>query len=94
MTNEKKRPVFERRLGNIRVTVWKNVSEGKEGGEARRWFNASISRRYKDGDDWKEASTFNGVTDMALVQHAVVSAIQWMEEAERLHVSNQEADGE
>jgi len=67
-----KKPVFEKRLGSIRVAVWENTTDGK------RWHNSSITRRYKQGDEWKETPTFNGVGDLALVGECVELAKAWI----------------
>ena len=61
MSDEKKKPVFEQRLNSIRVSVWENESEHG------LFYNTVIVRRYKDGDDWKDSSSFNGLADLALV---------------------------
>jgi len=74
MEDNKNRPSYEKRLGNIRVAVWENITDGK------RWHNAAITRRYKQGDDWKEASTFNGQADLALVAECVQCAKAWIAE--------------
>ena len=47
MANEKKRPVHEVRLGRIRAAIWENSTE-----KGVR-HNVTISRLYKDGDDWR-----------------------------------------
>lgn len=60
-SSESRRPSFEVRLGAIRVSVWRN--EGENGA----WYNTVITRRYRDGEDWKETNTFNGLADLALV---------------------------
>ena len=64
MSDEKKKPVFEHRLNSIRVSVWKN--DGDHG----QFYNTVIVRRYKDGDDWHDSSSFNGLADLALVNEA------------------------
>ncbi len=63
MKNEK--PVFEARLNHIRVSVWENSSNGKT------WFNTVITRRWKDGDDFKDSNSFSGLGDLALASEAV-----------------------
>ncbi len=60
-TVDSNRPLFEVRLGAIRVSVWRNQSDNGD------WFNTVITRRYRDGEDWKETNTFNGLADLALV---------------------------
>jgi hypothetical protein len=63
------KPVYEKRLGHIRV---ENVTEGK------RWHNVAITRRYRQEDDWKEATTFNGLADLALVGECIARAKDWI----------------
>ena len=48
---EKNRPCFEKRVGNIRVAIWENTSDSKNGGTSKKWHNVSITRRYKDADE-------------------------------------------
>ena len=69
-------PVFERRLGSIRVAVFENSSESGP------WWTASLVRRYKDkdGDEWRDANTFNGLQDLAVVQEVVGLAQQFIRE--------------
>jgi hypothetical protein len=73
---EKNRPCFEKRVGNIRVAVWENMNDSN--GTAKRWHNVSIMRRYKDGNDWKEAPTLNGLGDLAQAALAVQLAEEWI----------------
>lgn len=61
---ESKKPEFETRLSNIRVSVWKNSGENGD------WYNTVITRRYKDGDEWRDSNTFNGLADLALLSEA------------------------
>lgn len=58
------KPAFEARLGSIRVVVWANESD------SGRWHNVTLTRRYKDGDDWKDSSSFSGLGDLAQVMEA------------------------
>lgn len=71
--DEKNRPAFEKRLGAIRVAIWANTSPANE-----TWWNVSIVRRYRDGEEWKEANTFNGLADLALVKEGVALAAAWI----------------
>ncbi|TWU62361.1 hypothetical protein V7x_40900 [Crateriforma conspicua] len=73
---EGKKPAFESRLGNIRVSVWQNTSDNGD------WFNTVITRRYKDGDEWRDTNTFNGLADLALVAEAYRLARQYITEHE------------
>ena len=47
MANQGNRPVHEIRLGRIKAAIWEN--DTKNG----TYHNVSISRIYKDGDQWK-----------------------------------------
>ena len=40
-------------LGNITAAIWANKTK-----DGRVWFNVTVTRRYKDGDQWKDTSTF------------------------------------
>jgi hypothetical protein len=73
---EKNRPCFEKRVGNIRVAVWENTNDSN--GTPKRWHNVSIMRRYKDGNDWKEVPTLNGLGDLAQAALAVQLAEEWI----------------
>ncbi len=60
-SGDSKHPCWEVRLNSIRVSVWRNS------GESGEWFNTVITRRYKDGEEWKETNALNGLADLALV---------------------------
>ena len=64
--NPKPGPVFQKRLGSIRVAVFRN--KGQKGSE---WFNTRIVRQWRQGEQFREAPTFNGLADLALVEEAV-----------------------
>ena len=51
-TTTKARPVHEVRIGSIKAAIWAN--DTKNGTR----HNVSLSRLYKDGDDWKDSSSF------------------------------------
>lgn len=72
MSRKSSKPVYEKRLGSIRLAVFENESDG------RRFFNASITRSYKDGDEWKESNTFNGLHDLALLKEVVGRAADFI----------------
>lgn len=55
-----KRPVHEVRMGRIKATIWEN--ETREGIR----HNVSLSRIYKDGEAWKDSTSF-GRDDLPLV---------------------------
>lgn len=66
------KPVFEQRFNHIRLTIWENVNKNS------KFFNTVITRRYKDGEDWKESSSFSGLGDLALASAAVRSAEEFL----------------
>ena len=43
-------PAYEARLNHIRLTIWENVNKGSS------YFNTVITRRYKEGDEFKESN--------------------------------------
>ena len=75
---EKNKPSYEKRLGNVRVAIWENTTE-----EGKNWHNVAITRRYKQNGDWKEAATFSGLGDLALVGECVDVAKSWIAARER-----------
>jgi hypothetical protein len=48
----KQRPAHEIRLGRIKAAIWANQAENGT------WYNVTVSRSYKDGDEWKSSSSF------------------------------------
>lgn len=63
MENEKTKPVGEVKFGSIVASIWKN--ESKNGA----YYNVTISRLYKDGDNWKRSENF-GRDDLLTVAKA------------------------
>ena len=57
---KKQRPVHDIRLGRIRAAIWLNETENGPR------HNVTISRLYKDGDDWRDSASF-GRDDLPLV---------------------------
>src|SRR5580704_17232194 len=53
-------PVFSCRHRALKAAVWRNELENGP------MFNTTVSRSYKDGDDWKESGSF-GYDDVLLV---------------------------
>lgn len=76
------KPAFEARLSHIRVTVWENSSD------SGIYHTISIVRRYKDSDEWKTATTFSGLADLALVHEACRLARDFITSRELLGVSD------
>ena len=66
------RPVHEIRLAQVRASIWSNQGSGN-----RRWFSLSFSRVYRDGDEWKDTSSFRR-DDLPLVAKAAEMAYVWI----------------
>lgn len=60
MSDQKKRPVHEIRLGRIKAAIWENDTQNGTR------HNVTLSRLYKDGDQWKDTTSF-GRDDLPLV---------------------------
>lgn len=86
---EKSRPCYDKRIGSIRVAIWENTSESN--GTPKKWHNVSIIRRYKDGNDWKESPTLNGLGDLAQAALAVQLAIEWISQRQEGQPNHDEA---
>ncbi len=67
----KKRPVHEIRMGRIRAAIWPNQTE------AGVRHNVTVSRLYKDGDEWKDTTSF-GRDDLPLVAKVCDLAHTWI----------------
>jgi hypothetical protein len=61
---ESNRPVFVARYGAIKANVWRN--ETKNG----PMHNVTAVRSYKDGDDWKDSTSF-GYDDLLVLAKAL-----------------------
>lgn len=72
----KNKPVYEKRIGSIRLAIWENENQGKP------WFNVSVVRRWKEGEQWTESSTFNGLADLTHLAKAVELGMEWIERRE------------
>lgn len=68
---EKARPVHEIRLGRIRAAVWENETQNG----VRH--NVTLSRLYKDEDQWKDSTSF-GRDDLPLVMKVADLAHTWI----------------
>ena len=73
MAQEKVRPVHEIRLGRIRAALWENTTE-----KGIR-HNVTVSRLYKDGEQWKDSTSF-GREDLPLVVKVLDLAHTWIYE--------------
>jgi hypothetical protein len=85
----KNRPVHEIRFGRIRAAIWLNETESGPR------HNVTISRLYKDGEDWKDSTSF-GRDDLPLVAKICDQAHTWIFEqaAERSNGNGHSDNGE
>jgi hypothetical protein len=67
----KARPVHEVRMGRIRAAVWENETQNGTR------HNVSFSRLYKDGEEWKDSSSF-GRDDLPLLGKVADLAHTWI----------------
>ena len=69
--NGKQRPAHEIRLGRIKATIWANHNDNGT------WYNVTLSRGYRDGDEWKSSSSF-GRDELLTVAKAADLANGWI----------------
>lgn len=67
----KNRPAHEIRLGRIKATIWANQADNGP------WFNVTLSRNYKDGDEWKSSASF-GRDELLSVAKVADMANTWI----------------
>ena len=70
-TKQKTRPVHEVRLGVVKAAIWANDTDNG----VRH--NVTVSRIYKDGDEWKDSTSF-GRDDLPLVAKVCDKAHDWI----------------
>ena len=66
------KPVHEIKLASIRASIWANQSE-----RGHAWYSVSITRLYRDGETWKDTTSF-GRDDLPLVVKAAEMAYAWI----------------
>lgn len=86
-TQTAKRPVHEVRLGRIKATIWENSTR-----DGTR-HNVSLSRIYKDGNQWKDSTSF-GRDDLPLVAKVADIAHSWVYENSGAMVNSDRDGGE
>ena len=69
----KQKPAHEIRLGRVKATIWAHETDNGTR------HNVTVSRIYKDGDDWKQTASF-GRDDLPLVAKVVDLAHLWIYE--------------
>lgn len=67
----KARPVHEVRMGRVRAAVWENQTE------TGVRFNVTLSRLYKDGDQWKDSASL-GRDDLPLAIRVLEKVHDWI----------------
>lgn len=73
MPGQKTQPVHEIRLGAIKATIWENHTE------AGTRHNVSVFRLFKDGDNWKQTTSF-GRDDLLTLAKVIDLAHSWIYE--------------
>jgi hypothetical protein len=72
----KAKPIHEIRLGAVKAAIWENeTTNGKR-------HNVTVSRIYKDGDEWKHTESF-GRDDLPLLAKVADFAHTWIFENAR-----------
>lgn len=71
MAKTPNKPVHEIRFGHVKAVVWKNQTANGH------MFNVTVARIYKEGDEWKESSSF-GTDDLLVLGKALDSAHTWI----------------
>jgi len=74
MARQKPQPVHEIRLGAVKAAIWANETT------AGLRHNVTVSRLYKDGDEWRNTDSF-GRDDLPLVAKVVDQAHSWIFES-------------
>lgn len=69
---EKNKPVERFRRGCITASVWLNRNE-----QGKSWYTITIKRSYKDGDEWRDTSSFR-LEDLPLVEKVADKAFAWI----------------
>ncbi len=75
-TGTGKAPAYQNRIGGIRATVWENQTDG------RTYHNINLVRRFKDGDEWRDSSTLNGVADALSSMEALRCCVEYIHRRE------------
>ena len=78
------RPVQEIRMGRVRAAIWENETQNGTR------HNVTLSRLYKDGDEWKDSTSF-GRDDLPLVAKVADSAHSWIYEHGRKAAASEES---
>ena len=71
MTKSKQQPAHEIRMGAIKATIWENQTT------VGTRHNVTVSRIYKDSDEWKQTESF-GRDDLQLLGKVIDIAHTWI----------------
>jgi hypothetical protein len=71
MSNTKKPPVHELRIGAIKATIWEQSSQDNT------WNNVTFARIYKDGSEWKTAESYTR-DDLLVLAKLADQAHSWI----------------
>ena len=71
MPAQKAQPVHEIRLGAIKAAIWENETE------VGTRHNVTVSRLFKEGEDWKQTTSF-GREDLLPLAKVVDLAHTWI----------------
>ena len=52
VTTTSRKPIHEIRMGRIKAAIWQNETDNGIR------YNVTVSRLYKDGNDWKQTESF------------------------------------
>ena len=66
-----KRPVHEIRMGRVRAAIWENDTQNGTR------YNVTLSRLYRDGEQWKDSSSF-GRDDLPLLAKVADQVHTWI----------------
>ena len=70
-SDAKQKPVHEIRMGRIKAAIWANETDNGTR------HNVTITRLYKDGDEWKTSTSF-GREELPLVAKIADMAHTWI----------------
>ena len=71
MTDEKKKPVHQEKLGRVRASIWANKTE------RGLLYSVTLSRSFKKGTEWKNSSSFSR-EDFPLIARLLEASERWM----------------
>lgn len=71
MAKTKQQPAHEIRMGAIKATIWENQTQ------TGTRHNVTVSRIYKDGEEWKQTESF-GRDDLQLLAKVIDRAHTWI----------------